>query len=293
MKKCLIIGSKGYLGRHLENYLLQSGVEVLCYDIAEDVSSKNYKTIDLTKKDTLKEIELDADFIFFLAGMTGTFIGFDMYDKYISTNEIGLLNLLDTIRHSKYRPRIIFPSTRLVYKGVDRPLKENDEKETKTIYAVTKLACEGILQAYSANFDIDYTVFRICVPYGNIFDSDYSYGVIGSFVKTASVGKDITLYGGGNIKRTFTYIEDLCYQMIQCSVSEKSKGEIFNIGGEILSLKDVALTIAGKYKTQVVDVPWPDKDFRLESNHTYFDDFKIQTLIGSMTYKKISDIFSV
>ena len=43
--------------------------------------------------------------------------------------------------------------------GIDSPLKENDEKETKTIYAVNKLICENLLYAYNNSFDIPYTIF--------------------------------------------------------------------------------------------------------------------------------------
>ena len=42
---------------------------------------------------------------------------------------------------------------------IDSPLKENDEKETKTIYAVNKLICENLLYAYNNSFDIPYTIF--------------------------------------------------------------------------------------------------------------------------------------
>lgn len=58
-------------------------------------------------------------------------------------------------------------------------MKEDDEKETKTIYAVNKIACENLLYAYRQNFDIPYTIFRICVPFGNMFSDDYSFGTIG------------------------------------------------------------------------------------------------------------------
>ena len=223
------------------------------------------------------------------AGLTGTYAGFDAYEKYININEISLLNLLDAIRKSDYRPKVVFPSTRLVYKGYDRSLKEDDEKESKTIYAANKLACEGYLQAYCKSFDIPYTVFRICIPYGNMLSTDYSFGTVGFFIKQAKAGKDITLYGGGTIKRTFTHMEDLCYQIVEGAKKKESDGQIYNVGGETLSLRQAAEIIAAKFGTNVVAVPWPEKDLRIESGHTYFDDSKIQTLLGGMTYKRLED----
>ena len=287
--KCAVIGSKGYIGKHIIKYLSDHyQVIVMGYDIV-DSEEINYQKIDLTDKDSIHQIDLNVDYIFNLAGLTGTYAGFDAYEKYVSANEKSLLNLLDAIRKSEYRPKVIFPSTRLVYKGVDKPLKEEDEKESKTIYAANKLACEGYLKAYHDSFDIPYTVFRICIPYGNLLSSDYSFGTIGFFIKQAKNGKDITLYGGGTIKRTFTHMEDLCYQIIEGAFCPDSNGQVYNIGGETLSLHDAAEIIARKYGVNVVAVPWPERDLRIESDHTYFDDNKIKSLLDLRPYKKLAD----
>lgn len=286
--KISIIGANGYIGKHLTYYLQQMGETPMCYDIQYE-ERKNYKQVNLTDNKSVLSIDLNVDYIYMFAGLTGTYAGFDDYETYVRINEVGLLNLLDAIRKSAYRPKVVFPSTRLVYKGVDKPLAEDDEKETKTLYAINKLACEGILYAYKQSFDIPYTIVRICIPYGNLLSTDYSFGTVGFFIKQAKSGKDITLYGGGNIKRTFTHMEDLCYQIVNVVSKEESNGEIYNIGGQTLSLRDAALIIAQKFGIKVVSVEWPDRDLRIESDHTYFDDTKIQTLLKLPEYKKLED----
>jgi len=289
-KCCAVIGANGYIGRHLVYYLQKNyGIVPACYDVAERADLPNYLRVDLTKADEVKNISLDVDYVFFFAGLTGTYAGFDAYEKYLAINETTLLNLLDAIRHTGKRPKVIFPSTRLVYKGYDKPLKEDDEKEAKTIYAANKIACEGYLQAYHDSFDIPFTVFRICIPYGNMLSTDYSFGTVGFFIKQAKAGKDITLYGGGTIKRTFTHMEDLCYQIVEGTLKKDSDRQIYNIGGETLSLRQAAEIVAAKFGTNVVAVPWPERDLRIESDHTYFDDTKIQALVGGMTYKRLED----
>lgn len=290
MKRICIIGANGFIGKHLSTYLSSHyGVGTENYDIVPESDMPHYTRLDFTKKEELDKLNLNVDYIFMFAGLTGTYAGFDAYEKYISINEIALLNLLDAIRKSEYRPKVIFPSTRLVYKGYDKPLKEEDEKESKTIYAANKLACEGYLQAYHDSFDIPYTVFRICIPYGNLLSSDYSFGTVGFFIKQAKAGKDITLYGGGTINRTFTHMEDLCYQIVEGAMKKESDGQIYNVGGETLSLKQAAEIIAAKFGTNVVGVPWPERDLRIESDHTYFDDTKIQALLGGMSYRRLED----
>ena len=288
MKKCAVIGGKGYIGKHLSFYLKGRGLDVMSYDVIP-CDEENYQRVDMTDVNSVSQIDLNVDYIFMFAGLTGTYAGFDAYEKYININEIALLNLLDTIRKSEYRPKIIFPSTRLVYKGYDKLLKEDDEKETKTIYAANKIACEGYLQAYHDSFDIPYTIFRICIPYANMLSTDYSFGTVGFFIKQAKAGRDITLYGGGTIKRTFTHMEDLCYQIVEGALKKESDGKVYNVGGETLSLRQAAEIIAKKFGTKVVDVPWPERDLRIESDHTYFDDTKIQALLGGMTYKRLED----
>ena len=291
MKKIGVIGANGYIGKHIVSYLQRYyDVNVNSYDIVAECDLPNYHKVDLTDKESIKGLNLDLDYIFMFAGLTGTYNGFNEYQKFISINELGLLNLLDAIKNSEYRPKVIFPSTRLVYKGVDKSLKEDDLKECKTIYAANKLACEGYLQAYHDSFDIPYTIFRICLPYGNLLSTDYSFGTVGFFIRQAKAGKDITLYGGGNIKRTFTHMEDLCYQIIEGSFHHESNGQTYNVGGETLSLHDAAEIIAAKYGTKVTEIPWPKRDLRIESSHTYFDDTKIRSLLRNMNpYKKLSD----
>ncbi|WP_321424504.1 SDR family oxidoreductase [uncultured Bacteroides sp.] len=288
MKKIAIIGGQGFIGKHISVYLKNKGISPMIYDV-QDSDEPNYRKIDISSSTSVEDVDLNVDYIFMFAGLTGTYVGFDKYQTYNAINEIGLMNLLNAIRKSEFRPKIIFPSTRLVYKGNDKPLKETDEKECKTIYAVNKIACEGILQAYHESFDIPYSVFRICIPYGNLLSTDYSFGTIGFFIKQAKAGKDITLYGGGNLKRTFTHMEDLCNQIVEGAFDSRSNGEVFNIGGETLSLKEAAEIIAEKYGTNVVDVPWPEKDLRIESGHTYFEDTKIRSLLNMGKYKQLRD----
>lgn len=286
--RCAVIGGKGYIGKHLAFYLNGKGFGVKSYDVIPE-DEVDYQCADMTCAESASKIELNVDYIFMFAGLTGTYAGFDAYEKYININEIALLNLLDAIRKSEYRPKVIFPSTRLVYRGYDKPLKEEDEKESKTIYAANKIACEGYLQAYHDSFDIPYTVFRICIPYGNLLSTDYSFGTVGFFIKQAKAGKDITLYGGGTIKRTFTHMEDLCYQIVEGAMKKESDGQIYNVGGETLSLRQAAEIVANKFGTNVVSVPWPERDLRIESDHTYFDDTKIQELLEGMIYKRLED----
>ena len=290
MSKCAIIGSKGYIGKHLEYYLKQKKNDVVCYDVVES-EDVNYHRCDLTDFESVRRIiDLKVDYIFMFAGLTGTYVGFDKANIFVNVNEMGLINLLNCIRESKYRPKIIFPSTRLIYKGADKALKEDDEKETKTIYAVNKIACENLLYAYRQNFDIPYTIFRICVPFGNMFSDDYSFGTIGFFIRQASNDRRITLYGDGSIKRTFTSMHDLCKQIVEVGMERVSDGEIYNIGGHTYSLRNAAEIIASYYKAEIPFISWPERDLKMESGYINFNSSKIERVMGKIDFENPEEL---
>lgn len=286
-KKSILIGSNGYLGKHLAFFLEQEGFENANFDIHPQAATgiRNYKKIDITNENDFFELNPDIDFIFFFAGLTGTSAGFDDYKKFISVNEIGLLNLLNWMRKITCKARIIFPSTRLVYKGVkNTPLLEESPKETKTIYAANKLNAENLLWMYHNAFDIDYTVFRICVPYGNLFDARFSYGTLGFFLSKAQNGDDITLYGDGLIGRTFTHVLDISDAIVRAIQNEKTKNGIFNIGGENLTLLEVAKLVAEKFGVGIQFTDWPAMPLKLESGDTIFEDTRLRSVI-SLPYR--------
>ncbi|MDD4644598.1 MAG: NAD(P)-dependent oxidoreductase [Bacteroidales bacterium] len=268
-KTCIVFGASGYIGSHLVYFLKNDGYEVNACDI-----QGTPKRVDVTVADDFKNIDWDVNCVFMFAGLSGTFAGFDDYSKYIHINEIGLLNVLNEIKKSGFKPRVIFPSSRLVYQGSDTALKEDDPKEAKTIYAVNKIACEHLLEMYRNSFDIPYVIYRICVPYGNNLGTDYSYGTMGFFLNQA-VGKgQINLYGDGSLRRTFTSVEDICLQILMSCQDEKSVNQIYNTAGEEFSLKEIASLVASKYGAQVTFSEWPDRDRRIESGHTVFDSRK-------------------
>lgn len=288
MKKIIFFGSEGYIGKHLVAYLNSKGCQIFGYDIYDISNSKylsNYSKIDISNINDLENIDFDVDFIYYFSGITGTNVSLDNFSQFIDVNEKGLLNLLTTIKKKKLLPKIIFPSTRLVYKGVkNRLLHEESEKEFKTIYALNKFHNENSLKMFRAYFNIPYSIFRICVPYGNTLSKDYSYGTIGFFLSQAKNNKPITLYGKGDLKRTFTFVSDLCKEIVKVSELTISNGETYNITGENYSLLEVASMIAEKFNVPVAHVEWPSLAFALESGDTVFDTSKIELLLDKTAH---------
>lgn len=286
--KIAVFGANGYLGQHLVYYLNQKGHRPVCFDIQNEMNGNltgEYHRFDITDKTSFVSFDESFEYLYFFSGLTGTDVSIDRYEDYIKVNETGLLHLLQRVKGFSKKPKIIFPSTRLVYKGIeDTPLAEDAPKEFKTIYASSKYNGELYLQMFRNLYGIDYTVFRICVPYGNAVGGQLSYGTIGFFLDRATKSEPISLFGDGRLKRTFTHVMDVCRQIVDVAELAESNGQCYNTDGETYSLLDVAGIIGKKYNVPVVFKEWPAKALQLESGDTIFDPTRIKKMISPTLY---------
>jgi len=285
-KSVLILGANGYLGRHLAKLVYDRGYQ--CRFAGTQRSSvdgyEEYSRMDINDLSSYAHLLEECDYVFCFAGLTGTFDSFIRFKEFFEVNELGLLNLLEGVKKINPGAKIIFPSSRLVYKGKkNRRLTEDSKKEFKTIYAMNKYACERYLKMYHESFGIDYLVFRICVPYGNVFDNSLSFGTLGHMISKAQKGNDITLYGDGFQKRSFVHVHDLSNLILIASIEKGLINDIFNIGGpDILSIRDVAEMVSDAYGVDIEYVPWPEEHRKIESGDTIFDSTK---LMDSLQYQ--------
>ena len=262
--KCIVFGSSGYLGANLAAYLEANGNTVnqgLQFDLR----------LDLRDRRSIANIDWNVDCVFFMAGRTGTLDSFDKYQDFLIDNQLILLNVLDSIRKSSYRPKIVFPSTRTVYKGQDQELTVNSKLESRTLYAANKIACEQILYAYNSAYDVPFLILRICVPYGNNIGHAYSYGTLKFFLEQWNNNKKIILFGDGSAKRTLSHIDDVCKTFYGLAKSTHLVNSIFNVPGEVYSLAELALLITNS-SDKVIFQKWPDMHFKIETGSTFFED---------------------
>lgn len=291
--KITIIGANSYIARNLIQYIKENGllIEMSLYDRLDKQidGAEPYKSINILDEECLHIIDLSCDVIFMFVGMTGTTSGFDNYKSFVEVNELSLLNLLNEYRRQNSKARIVFPSTRLVYKGNEMPLKEDADKETKSIYACNKLACEKYLILYNTIFDVRYCILRICLPYGTLIEGTSSYGTIELFVERASKGGAIVIYGQGQQRRTLTWIGDLCNVLLLVGTNTSCENDVFNVGGEEYSILEIAEIISKKYRTNIKFKLWPMIAEKMESGNTVFNSVKLEAIIGNHTIHRFED----
>lgn len=283
MKKITIIGANSYIARNFIEYLSKDNeIELFLYDYQDyhlDQKS-NYVNIDFYEESTIKKINFLVDCIYIFTGKTGTINGFDNCEDFININEIIFLKILKEYVESNSFAKIIFPSTRLVYKGKNDEISENDEKEFKTIYAMNKYACENYLKMFNNYYGLKYCVLRICLPYGSLVKNVTSYGTAEFMLNQARNFNKITLYGDGGMRRTLTHIEDLCSILKEVGLNNKCLNDVYNVGGESYSLAEMASLISKKYDIRIENIDWPEKNLKIESGHTVFDSSKLDNLLG-------------
>ena len=279
MSKAIIIGANSYIARNL--YIVIKATmpdcDVFLYDYAQTHadSAEAYTSIKILEN-KFRMSKRHTGFVF--VGKTGSMNGFEDSNTFVDINEKALLNILNEYRKQNSKAKIIFPSTRLVYKGKDELLTEDSEKEFKTVYAINKFACEQYLEQYRNLYGVKYCIFRICVPYGTLIQNVSSYGTAEFMISKAQKGENIILYGDGEVRRTITHISDVCTNMIEGAFSDLCINDIYNIGGENYSLKEMAELIALKYGVQVDYVKYPIEAEKIESGSTVFDASKLEKL---------------
>lgn len=239
----------------------------------------NYTSVDVLDRTSVRNIDMECDIIYFFVGKTGTEAAFGSYESYIAVNEIALLNVLSEYIAQNSKAKFVFPSSRLVYKGRKGLLREGDETEGKSIYAINKQACERYLQLYHMVYDVNYLILRVCLPYGSLVPGGYSYGTMGFMLNNACVHRNIRLFGQGEPRRTLTHIEDLSLAFLFAAESSECINDIYNVGGEDYSLKEMAELIAEKYQVGIDFIPWPKTAAKMESGNTVFDSSRLDRLI--------------
>ena len=257
-KKVLVTGAAGFIGYFLSKRLLEMQCTVVGIDNVNDyydVSLKRarlallqnepgftFYEIDLADKAALDELfaEKQFDIVVNLAAQAGVRYSITNPDAYINSNIIGFFNVLEACRHSydngaRGVEHLVYASSSSVYGSNEKVPYATDDKVDNpvSLYAATKKSNELMAHAYSKLYKIPSTGLRFFTVYGPMGRPDMAYfGFTNKLVK----GEKIQIYNYGDMKRDFTYIDDIVTGVI--NVMGKAPAEtidgapykIYNIG---------------------------------------------------------------
>jgi UDP-glucose 4-epimerase len=254
--RILITGGAGFIGSYLAEAYLDRGEEVYVIDDLSTGSLENIKphlkdprfhfvNDTILNRDVMLELTGICDVIAHLAAAVGVQLIIDEPLKSIHTNILGTEVVLELA--NKFRKMTFLASTSEVYgRNSKVPLKEDDTRiygstdVARWSYAASKAMDEFLALAYYRTKMLPVIVARFFNTVGPRQTGRYGM-VIPRFVGQALRNEPITVYGDGKQTRNFTYVGDVVKGVMALIDSQKSVGEIFNMGGEgEISINDLA-----------------------------------------------------
>jgi UDP-glucuronate 4-epimerase len=221
----LVTGAAGFIGFHTSRRLLREGVDVIGLDNLNayyDVklkkdrlelldSQRSFRFIhaDIANQGQLSEIFANNHIqaVIHLAAQAGVRYSLENPHAYIESNITGFLNILETCRLHNIR-HLIYASSSSVYGANTRiPFSVHDPVDHPvSLYAATKKSNELMAHTYSHLYGLPTTGLRFFTVYGPWGRPDMAYF---SFAKKIIEGMPIQVFNYGDMKRDFTYIEDI------------------------------------------------------------------------------------
>lgn len=243
-KKVFITGAAGFIGFHLARYLKKRGDEVVGFDNFNDYYSPVLKQqrAEILKKEGIELIEDDIcnlanlcqtvrDFktthLVHLAAQAGVRYSLTNPHAYIKSNIEGFINILETCRLNP-EVKLIYASSSSVY-GLNKevPFCETSQTDKQaSFYGVTKKSNELMANTYHHLYGIPVVGLRFFTVYGPWGRPDMAYY---TFAKKIAQGETIDLYNHGQMRRDFTYVDDIV-KGTAAAIDHQSKCEIFNLG---------------------------------------------------------------
>jgi UDP-glucuronate 4-epimerase len=254
--KAFVTGTAGFIGFHLARRLLADGHQVAGYDgitpyydpalkqrrVALLRAFSGFSQVEgmLEDKPLLDETVARAqpDVIVHLAAQAGVRYSVDHPETYVQSNLVGTFNLLEAAR-AIAPSHLLIASTSSVYGGnQQRPFRESEAADWPvSLYAASKKACEAMSHSYAHLFDIPTTCFRFFTVYGPWGRPDMA---LFKFVDAIESGKPIEVYNGGNMRRDFTYVDDLVEAVLRLIDKPPVTGHPIQSKGVTDSLSPVA-----------------------------------------------------
>jgi len=297
--KILVTGAAGFIGYHLAKRLAKENHDIVCIDnindyydvdlkydrladfgIARDAIEKTptddftyslifpharFAKIEICDKEQINALFSNGkfDIVLHLAAQAGVRYSLTNPHAYISGNVQGFLNILEATR--MFPPRhLVYASSSSVYGlNTKMPFSEDDKvNRPASLYAATKRSNELMAYTYSHLYRLPATGLRFFTVYGPWGRPDMAPII---FTKSIVEGKPINVFNNGNMKRDFTFIDDIVEGIIRVmnhiptgNSEDSTPAIIYNIGnGGSIELMDFIHTLedALKKKASIVYRP--------------------------------------
>lgn len=230
----LVTGAAGFIGMHVARRLLARGEQVLGIDNLNDYYSRQLKAdrlaelreaggdqftflqVDFADEGELERAlgGLECDRIIHLGAQAGVRYSLENPHAYVRSNLAGHVNLLELARHRSVA-HFVYASSSSVYGNSQRlPFSVEDRADHPiSFYGATKRADELMTESYAHLYRLPATGLRFFTVYGPWGRPDMAYW---TFTKDILAGRPIQLFNHGDMRRDFTYIDDVVAAILLC-----------------------------------------------------------------------------
>ena len=274
-KNVLVTGCAGFIGFNLSKTLIKENNNVFGIDSLNNAYDKKFKDLrlqnlesennfqfisnDLSDEDSLNDLA-DIDIVYHMGARAGVRQSFNDPLSYIKDNTIATTNVANFCKNNNIS-KMILASTSSIYgnSGEKEMVEDIDEKiNPPSIYASTKLSGETLARTILSSQNTNLIITRFFTVYGPYGRPDMS---ILRFIHWIMENKEVKIFGDGEQRRSFTYIDDVVDLLIK--VQDCDSNETFNVGNnKTSSLNEVVKIIEhfSNKKAQVVNEPRAFRD---------------------------------
>ena len=274
-KNVLVTGCAGFIGFNLSKTLIKENNNVYGIDSLNNAYDKKFKDLrlqilesennfqfisnDLSDEDSLNDLG-DIDIVYHMGARAGVRQSFNDPLSYIKDNTIATTNVANFCKNNNIS-KMILASTSSIYgnSGEKEMVEDIDEKiNPPSIYASTKLSGETLARTILSSQNTNLIITRFFTVYGPYGRPDMS---ILRFIHWIMENKEVKIFGDGEQRRSFTYIDDVVDLLIK--VQDCDSNETFNVGNnKTSSLNEVVKIIEhfSNKKARVVNEPRAFRD---------------------------------
>lgn len=267
MPKAFVTGINGFVGTHLNNYLIKKGYEVFgTVKPGSGDSSSDRRPVDILDFEGVKTFinDVEPDFVFHLAALTSPSESFKNPQETITNNIGGQVNILEALKDLKLlNTKILIVSSAEVYGAVDKkhlPTNEDAPLKPRSPYAVTKIAQDFLGLQYFLSHKIKCIRVR---PFNHIGPHQAPFFSVPSFAKQIAeiekgLKEPVLEVGNLDSRRDFTDVRDVvrAYELLM----EKGEiGEVYNIGsGKSHKIEDILNQLLSMSNVNIIVKKDPD-----------------------------------
>jgi UDP-glucose 4-epimerase len=237
--RIFVTGAAGFIGSNMVDRLLSAGHSVVGFDnmstgqrrfLSSAVAHPKFTfhQADLLDRKSLAQAMNDAELVVHFAANADVRFGTEHPRKDLDQNTIATWNVLEAMRE-RGRKRIVFASTGSVYGEPEIfPTPETCPFPVQTsLYGASKLAAEGLIQAYCEGFGMQGYIFRFV----SILGERYSHGHVFDFYRQlAEHPEHLHVLGNGHQRKSYLYVQDCIDAILTAIAQADAKVNIFNLG---------------------------------------------------------------